>query len=167
MAQPESRLHSGVDPSGNLRPIALDAQGRQLFMGASGGPAVSATLPSGSAITFTTGQTQNVLSISLPAGSWDVRGSVTWTCTTMPASTQITGEANLSATTGVLTDNGYQGYASVITGGSPSTFNFSCVVSPHRFTSGAAQTIYLVGKAPTFASGTVAAFGYIEATQVS
>jgi hypothetical protein len=85
----------------------------------------------------------------------------------MPANTQITGAANLSVTTGSLPDDGYQSYSSVITGGSAASFRFSCVLPTHRFTSGAAQTIYLVGTAPTFASGTMAAFGYVEATQIS
>ena len=119
--------------------------------------------PSTTTIAFTSNQTQNVLSVSLGAGDWDVRGMVTWLLSSMPANTSLNAIANLSGTTGVLPDDGYESFAIEITGSSVVSFYMSCPLPTHRFNLSAAQSVYLVGTAPIFASGSAKAFGYIEA----
>lgn len=131
------------------------------------GETINSGIVSTSAVSYTSNQTKNLTSISLTAGDWDVRGIVTWIVTTFPANSTSAAAANIGTITGTLNDDGEQSYATVTSQNATTlTSSFSCPLPSRRISLSATTTVYLVGKSPTFASGTCTAFGYIEARRM-
>jgi hypothetical protein len=130
------------------------------------GQTIASAIVSGSAVSYTTAQTKNLTSISLTAGDWDVRGNVNWIMVNNTANTTYGSTANISTTTGTLPDDGYQSAATYTCISASVTAGFNAPLPPRRISLASTSTIYLVGKAPTFAAGTTTAYGYIEARRV-
>lgn len=130
------------------------------------GQTVNSFIASASAVSYTTNQTKNLTSISLTAGDWDVRGAITFNLASVAASTLFGGIANIGTTTGTITDDGGQSYAAITTTASALAGLMTCALAPRRLSLASTTTVYLVGRAPTFASGTVTAYGFIEARRM-
>ena len=111
---------------------------------------------SGSAISLTSGTAANVLSYSIPAGDWQVSGSVAFTTT---SATMTTGKASISATSATHTDVGYEGFPGPIL--TSSTTTSSTALMPRRVLLSAATTYYLVASA-TFSGTSAKAYGCLD-----
>lgn len=112
---------------------------------------------SSSGVSMTSGTATNLVTLSLPAGEWEVSDSM-----------QITNSSNVttlsfgsSSTTGTLPTNWYERYSitTTIAGGVSIRQG-----ATRRIRTSSATTVYLVGSA-TF-TGTVSALGYIRAQRV-
>lgn len=129
------------------------------------GEIVSSALASTSAVSYTNAQTKNLTSISLTAGDWEVGGIISWACSSFPTG-GFYAIAQITSTTGVITDDGEQSYAAGAVTAGPGNIFMSCQLPDRRVSLASTTTIYLVGRAPGFASGTCSAWGYIEARRV-
>lgn len=123
---------------------------------------VSGQIAAGS-VTLSTGVTSNVISISLPAGDWDVRGQVDYRAA---ATTSITilkqGISTTSATFGGQDTFTQSVMAAVV----PTASNdIGLPVRTQRISLATATTIYLVCNA-TFSISILGAYGTIEARRV-
>jgi hypothetical protein len=120
-------------------------------------------IPSGSSLALTSTVTRNITSITLPAGDWDVDGTVLFTPT---GSTTVTGYySGISTTSGALP--GEQDY---MTGGvgytraaTAATFNLRSPTT--RIRSTGATVIYLVAQA-AFGTSTLVACGKLTARKI-
>lgn len=111
---------------------------------------------SGSAISLTSGTAANVLSYSIPAGDWQVSGSVAFATT---SATMTTGEASISATSATHTTVGYEGFAGPIL--TSSTTTSSTALMPRRINISAPTTYYLVASA-TWSGTSAKAYGCLD-----
>jgi hypothetical protein len=130
------------------------------------GETIGSFITSASAVTYTTAQTKNLTSISLTAGDWDVRGSLGFNFTTFPASTFFNFIGNIGTTTGVVSDTGGQVAVGLASPASTISGIACCALSPRRISLASTTTVYLVGKAAAFASGSCTGFGFIEARRI-
>jgi hypothetical protein len=127
------------------------------------GEYISATLASGSAITVITSAFNDITTISLTAGDWDVEGNIEMTNTGGPTVTAMLGWVNsVSATlpAGLGTEGGFIQWRGSTTG------NIGASTGARRFNLSSTTTIYLSCNA-TFTGGTNAkAYGLIRARRV-
>jgi hypothetical protein len=130
------------------------------------GETISSSIASTGAISYTTNQTKNLTSISLTAGDWDLRGIATIILTTAPVSTAFQAIAQITQTTGAITDDGGQSYGYISTPSAASSPIWSCALPPRRMSLAGTTTVFLVVKAPAFVSGTCTVFGYIQARRI-
>lgn len=127
------------------------------------GEQVRATVASGSAISLTTATAANVTSISLTAGIWSVTGLIQFAGTPTTSGPQQGGVSSLSASIGTLGDNASQVAwlsANILAGACP------LVIPDYVFTLTSTTTIYLVAYG-TFSSGTMTAYGRINALRIA
>lgn len=116
------------------------------------------------AVSLTTGTPANITSISVPAGTWELSGSVSYlaggstTVTVLWSSISAT-SATQNATAGQRCDNAYNG--AVLSGNNYTTQ----VITPFRVTLATTTTYYLVAQAG-FAVSTMGAGGSIHAVPV-
>lgn len=122
---------------------------------------ISSNVAVGSAVSLSTGVAANVTSIALPPGDWDISGTVGFSAGALTTATAFV--AGISQSTGVL-PTGPAGLAqfgiSLSAGGVDPIFpagNLQII----NATSGNI-TVYLVAQS-TFATSTMAAYGYIQA----
>jgi hypothetical protein len=121
------------------------------------GDYASATLASGSAITLTTSAVSNIISVSLPAGDWDVWGVGVFPSTSLGTSTrQLIGVSSTSATLGTADTFANFDFSS------PGTNSWSLPAPTVRFSLTTTTTVFLVASI-TFSSGTCTAWGTIYA----
>ena len=130
------------------------------------GQTVSTAIAQGSQVTYTTGQTKNLTSISLTAGDWDVRGAITWFMNGVPANTVYTDTAGISTTTNTFATDGLASSNAFTATTAASSGFLTCALPPRRIKLASTTTVYLVGQAASFTGGAVGAFGYIEARRV-
>jgi hypothetical protein len=120
---------------------------------------ITSSIALGSAVSLSNNTGANVTSISLPAGDWDVSGTVGFTAGALTTATAFSG--GISQSTGAL-PTGPGGLAqfgiSLSAGGVDPIFD----VGTLQVTLTATTTIYLVAKC-TFSTSTMAAYGYIQA----
>jgi hypothetical protein len=166
-------VFSTINPttiSGNtsiLRPVTI--QGTNTGDDAASGiigQTVASAITQATAGTFLSNQTKNITSISLTAGDWDVRGMVSFSMANFPANTLFLGTGQISTVTATIPDDGEHSYSMLTTGSVVGTGFLSCPLPARRINLSATGTAYLVGKAPTFASGSCTGWGYIEARRV-
>ena len=128
------------------------------------GEFVSATVAAGSAITCTTSVSQNITSIVLTAGDWDVTGTASFT---YGATTSMTNQAaSISSTSVTMGAQGsgfdFESPAIVPTATSDATW----VLPTTRFSlSAASTTIYLVTR-NSFTVSTMLAYGLLRARRI-
>jgi len=130
------------------------------------GERIGSFIAASAAVTYTTNQTKNLTSISLTAGDWDVRGQVTFLLSSVPASTLFGCQANIGTTTGAIVDDGGQANNTFTTSTVAGSGLATCSLSPRRISLASTTTVYLVGDAPAFASGSCTAYGFIEARRM-
>ena len=142
------------------------------IMGPSGPPGggaiisqvINATHQFNTPLTAVSGTPYNLLSITLPAGDWDVRGSAGFLfgAGSIP-NTVFRGSAAISATPLAITDDGFQGYCSWLARSAIVSW-LETVALPSRKISVTAptQVIYLVVQGD-FHNGSCGVFGFIEA----
>jgi hypothetical protein len=100
---------------------------------------------------------QNVTSISLTAGDWDVDGGVAFYGSAANMTIAGFGSNSVSATFGATgTSAQYAGSA---------IYTFGTAFPKRRYSLSATTTIYLVGYA-SFSSGTVSAYAYLQARRI-
>lgn len=130
------------------------------------GETVSSYIASSPGTSYTSAQTKNLTSISLTAGDWDVRGTISWSVAGGPLSAIYIAQASIGTTTGTFNDDSAQGYNMFTSTASSATGVFSTALSPKRISLASTTTVYLVGRSPTQASGTCTAWGFIEARRI-
>lgn len=114
----------------------------------------------GAAVTMTTATAANVCTLSLAAGDYLVTGQVTYKETTAT----VTGrQAGINSTSATIPTDGTESFNDANTVTLSETNTLPC--SGKRISLSATTTIYLVAK-PTFAAGTVTAYGFINATRI-
>lgn len=125
------------------------------------GEYISSNLGSGSAITMSSETTENITSISLTPGDWDVYINLKY----LPASakTILLAYASLSTTSGVLdsTDFGFSAWLGSFTGDGSSVLGLS---GGYRLSLATTTTVYAVAFVAT--SGTINVFGGLWARRV-
>lgn len=124
------------------------------------GELISATLASGSAVALTTSTTANVISISLPAGDWDVWGTCafsfagTTTATLLLTSVNTVSATNQTLASGVAIEQAFASFHPAADYSVPSG------IWPVKLST--TTTVYLTATA-AFATSTAAAYGTIYA----
>lgn len=125
------------------------------------GEYVSASLAYASRITFTSGVSANITSISLGAGDWDVTGFVNFEGTTSPATAYTRCDLSTVSATGSSSE-GYYAYGPGIT---TTVVDVTGNVPLARFSLGSTTTIYLVGTTG-ISAGTIKGWGFLRARRV-
>lgn len=129
------------------------------------GQQVISTVASASAVSLTTATPANVTSISLPAGDWEVSGTVIRSLGATTSITQlITSVSTTSATASSATagDGTFQIFS---TAAEVPAANVSQVIPPVRLSLASTTTVYLVAS-DTFTVSTNAVFGTLRARRV-
>lgn len=122
----------------------------------------SATLSYASRVTMTSGVSQNITSVSLTAGDWDLTGQIKYESTGSPVTSYA--QSSLSTTSGTLDSSAEDHYAYGPALNANVT-DISCILPNARFSLSATTTVYLVGNAAWTggSSPTVKAWGIITA----
>ena len=125
------------------------------------GEYIESTVVSASAAALTTAVAQNVTSISLTAGDWDVSGVVGFKSAATTSITRLI--ASISATTATIDEinSHYDAMAATV----PTAINQTRPVATTRVSVAATTTIYLVASA-TFTVAALSCFGKISARRV-
>ena len=119
-------------------------------------PLVAFQQASTTGTSLTSGTAANVASIALPAGTWDLSGTIVFNAALTTVVQQIAG--GVSASSGALgTPDTQQKFQESTTGGS-----YNMAVPLTRIVLANAATVYLVAQA-TFTTSTMTADGYIKA----
>jgi hypothetical protein len=120
-------------------------------------------IPSGSSLSLTTGVTRNITSLTLPAGDWDIDGTVLYTPT---STTTVTGYySGISTTSNTLPNEqdymtGGVGYTRAATA---ATFNLRSPTT--RIRSTGSTVVYLVAQG-VFGASTLVACGKLTARKI-
>ena len=123
-----------------------------------------ATKSSGSAVSLSTGTPANIVSVSLPAGDWDVSGVVYFSVAS--GTTMTAGVAGTSTTSATLGSQGsYAIVSSTIIPGSTSGFDAGVIAPVTRYSLASTTTVYLVCD-QTFSGSTVSGYGNIRVREV-
>lgn len=125
------------------------------------GEYTESVIPSGSAVSLTSGTPANVTSLSLTAGDWDVRGAVLFN---PAASTSMTASGSSLSLTSATLDAIYlqfDRYAAFVPANPLGGFS----IGVRRVSVAVTTTVYLVAQA-TFTVSTLAAYGYLNARRV-
>lgn len=124
------------------------------------GEYISQYLPVGSAVALTSGAPQDITSISLTAGDWDVWGNVAFV---NPGGTMVTQiVAAIGTTSGVLPTNLGDGAVQNLAPPNTAGFNFTLSAGFRRLSLAATTTVYLQALA-SFTVSTLTAYGFIGA----
>ena len=128
------------------------------------GETVTTARNTSSGLTLTAATPANILSISLTAGDWDVRGSLQ-VCVGVGTGTSTQLSAAISQTSATITDDGYQAYG-LITNSTAGTLTLytNVPLTPRRVSLSATTTVYLVGQSSVTASA--GGSGYLEARRI-
>jgi hypothetical protein len=121
------------------------------------GDFVTAQLASGSSESLTTATALTIVSVSLPAGDWDVSGVIDFTFNSTTTTSLISGT---NTTTNAF--GGQDTFVSCIQNLTGVTGGFSQVTPVTRYSLTSTTTVYLVGRS-SFSAGTVTAAGTIRA----
>jgi hypothetical protein len=121
------------------------------------GEYVESTVATGSAVALATATEEDVTSISLTAGDWDVSGNIVYKPTGATITETISGTNTTSDT---LPSPHYRHYGNPNT--TTTSINLTAALPSRRVSLASTTTVYLVARS-TFSAGTVAAFGYISA----
>lgn len=130
------------------------------------GETIVNAIASTSAVSYTSAQTKNFTSISLTAGDWDVCGNVIFSCASVPANNVYLATANITTSTGTLADDGYQASHTMTSSTVAVSAFINLSLPSRRFSLSATTTVFLVARSPSFSSGTVTAYGFIDARRV-
>ena len=125
------------------------------------GEIFQAGIPSGSAISLSSGVPTNVTSIALGAGDWEISGIVTLKYTSATQSGD--GQGGLNVLSATLPGDNVRGFDS--TRQTTGTSNASITFPLFNFNSASPQTAYLIAQA-SFSAGSCGAFGSIQARRV-
>jgi hypothetical protein len=126
------------------------------------GQVIRATLARASQIALAAGAFVNVLSISLPAGEWDVRGNVIFSMAVAANGISLL-VADISTTSVTIADDGTQSYGVAINNAVGTQSFIASVALPNRRLSlTATTTVYLVAQSALLSNGS----GYIEARRM-
>ena len=117
---------------------------------------------SASGVALTTATTANIVSISLPAGDWDVSGVVQFIPSGGGAATSFS--AGLTSTSATLPAFSTGALIETSAAFTPSLAN-ALPFAPVRFSLGSTTTIYMVAQA-SFPSGTMTGAGFIRANRI-
>lgn len=128
------------------------------------GEYVSANIVPGSAISINTGAANNVTSISLTAGDWDVQGNVAFVPAATTIVTSITGWVS---STSASTPSDANGVAKLAFTPGAANVNDTLIIATgdKRFSLAVTTTIYL-STLGTFTTSTMTSFGFIGARRV-
>lgn len=124
------------------------------------GESASALVPIGTPVSLTTNTGENVVSLSLTAGDWDVSGSINYIQTGATATAISAGITTTSATVPVDGSEVYNG-----TLGTELTVTVGDALAVKRISLSATTSVRLAAKA-VFSVGTVGAFGTLTARRV-
>lgn len=119
------------------------------------GEEVQSLIAIGSAVSLVTATGNNVTSISLTAGDWDVEGNVNFSSSGATVTASVAG---ISLTSITPPTDGSEGYSGVLS----ATAIESATLPRKRVSIASTTTVYLTAKA-TFTAGTVTSFGAITA----
>lgn len=153
-------------PSGASRTFATEVGGIPGVTDASSAAAgivgeyMSSAVAFGSAVSLTSTVGNNVTSLSLTAGDWDVEGNVNFS---LSGATVTDHSAGINTTTGTVPSDG-TGLSSGLQTVAQTVVN-SLTVPRKRINVSSTTTVYLVGKA-TFSAGTVSIYGSITARRM-
>jgi hypothetical protein len=126
------------------------------------GETITATLAHSVATALVANTAKNILSISLSAGDWDVRGNINFNAN-MPANGASQSTAAISTTSLAQTDNGFLAYGILANpGGTTIPMGAAVGLPPRRISLLTTTTIYLVGNSSVAGTGD----GYIEARRM-
>jgi len=154
----------GNTVSGSKVNIAGEIDGVAAGAGYIGQP-LSSLIPSGSAVSLTTGTPANVTSVALTAGDWDVSGSVDYVASTASIAVSAVWESGINTTTATLPTDGTEVFYATPAVIATTSFKTSLVIPRKIINVSAGTTVYLVTEA-TFTAGTVTAYGSITARRV-
>ena len=154
----------GNTVSGSKVNIAGEIDGVAAGAGYIGQP-LSSLIPSGSAVSLTTGTPANVTSIALTAGDWDVEGTVDYVASTASIAVSAVWESGINTTTAALPTDGTEVFYATPAVIATTSFKTSLVIPRKIINVSAGTTVYLVTEA-TFTAGTVTAYGSITARRV-
>ena len=128
------------------------------------GEYIENSLAVGSAISLTSTTPANIISISLTAGDWDVRGIIGFSLVT--SSTVITYLEGCSTSTSATISTNHTTSFPMATGGSTVVGNnFLLPIPFQRFSLASTTTIYLVVQA-SFSANTCSGYGSINARRI-
>jgi hypothetical protein len=126
------------------------------------GEYISATLTAGSAVSVAVNTAKTVTSISLPAGDWDVSGTVIYIPNNGGGTTVSEIDADLSQVTNSF-DSTVGRYTVLVYQASGSLFDQPSISTPTaRFSVSTTTTVFLIAFA-SFAVSTMSAYGFIRA----
>jgi hypothetical protein len=135
------------------------------------GEVISSSVGRGSGTSLTTGVTVTITSIELTAGDWDLRGVIGYdggsgvVVTALDFAVSLTA-ATLPSTARISSPSGGEVYYEIGKGGNGiGDWDMSHGIASYQVSISSTDTFYLVA-ASTFASGTLAAYGHIEARRM-
>ena len=129
------------------------------------GQVITATVPVGLAVSLTTATTENITSISLPAGDWDVRGQVNFVLSGVTSTLHQIGISLTSATLPSQAGGSGLGTDPLVIFPLITTLLSNTLTLPAahvRISLANTTTVYLVARS-TFALGSESAYGTIFA----
>jgi hypothetical protein len=128
------------------------------------GETLTSSLATTAAVGMTNNTARNIIVMSIFAGDWDVRGSITY-ISSVAAGGYALGGGNIGTTNQVIPDDGKQAYAVMANPtAAAQTQNCTATLAPRRISVATTTNLYLVGLAQF--AGTVTAYGFIEARRV-
>lgn len=122
------------------------------------GATVASTIASGSAVTVTSGTPINVTSVSLGAGDWDCRATVSRNVGATTSFTKL--NASLGTTTGALVAEGTEAATYYSTAANVIATSTDTKIGPTQFLLASTTTVFLV-VGDTFTVSTDAAYGQL------
>lgn len=126
------------------------------------GAYVSASVLANAAVPLVTGNASTVASANLPAGTWDVSGTVVYHPESNTAVTYLTAGVGITANTAVNASNRAYQYPSSYY----NTDDYSMVTPDVRITLGNATVVGIVAQAD-FANNSLSAYGIFRATRAT
>jgi hypothetical protein len=128
------------------------------------GEYISFSRPVGSAVALTNNTTQDIISLALTAGDWDIQGNIAYQGA--GGTIQIGATGWISTTSATLPPLPNGGGETIIVGLAPAANQTICIpVGPMRLSLGATTTVYLSTNT-AFGSGTLSGYGFLGARRV-
>jgi hypothetical protein len=122
---------------------------------------MSSTLVFASKITYVSGVAQNITSLSLTAGDWDVSALAYFEGSATPSTSFTQGSLSTVSATPAAVD-GFYAYGAPVT---TATSDVNAVMPPTRFSLSSPTTVFLVGVCGIL-GGTIKGWGYVSARRV-
>ena len=128
------------------------------------GEYIESVIPTGSAVSLSTGSPKDVTTISLTAGDWDISANVSFNGTSTTSFTVLVGTISQTLNTEDFTNGRAVFYSmgAVVPGNGE---NFSISIQPVRFSVSSATVFHLTARA-AFTASTCTAFGIIRARRI-